>query len=130
MDVPGTRLYGGTIAIVNGAYALWRATMGEMMMAAMTQAWLMGALGVVILVHGVLLFTPVARSDAMARVSGPLMIGYAVLMLAQQAWLALAGMAAMAADAGMVALAFVMLASGVIMTTSGGERRTTGRPAP
>lgn len=128
------RLYGASIAIVSGGYSLYQATTG----AGMTgSAWLMVALGVVVLVHGVVLLTPAA--SILGRASGPLMVGYAVLMVVNQAWLATSandaapsdgmmndgmqgGMGAassMGADAGMVAIAILMLASGVIMTRRG-----------
>ncbi|WP_232700503.1 hypothetical protein [Halobacterium wangiae] len=134
------RLYGASVALVSGGYSLYQATTGMatsgtgMMGTGMTgSAWFMAALGVVVLVHGAVLLTPAASS--LGRASGPLMVVYAVLMLVNQAWLATAwgggmtgggtmndgsmrsGMdAAMGADAGMVAIAVLMLASGVIMT--------------
>ena len=58
------RLYGGSIAIVSGVYSGYLATTGVGMT---TAAWGMLALG---------------------TASGPLMIGYAVLMLLNQAWMA------------------------------------------
>jgi len=138
-DVSTTRLYGASIAVVSGVYSLFQATSGAGMSGS---AWVMAALGAVVLVHGVVLVTPAA--SALGRASGPLMIGYSVLMLANQAWLAsMAGdgtsgdgmgggmmdsgsmndgmqsgmdaASAMGADAGMVAIAVLMLASGVIM---------------
>ena len=130
------RLYGASIGVVSGVYSLFQATTGAGMSGS---AWFMAALGVVVLVHGVVLVTPAA--SALGRASGPLMVGYSVLMLANQAWLASmagggmndggmtdggsmndgmqSGMDAatgMGADAGMVAIAALMLASGVIMT--------------
>jgi hypothetical protein len=127
------RLYGASVALVSGGYSLYQATTGMAMsgMGASGSAWFMAALGVVVLVHGAVLLTPAVA--ALGRASGPLMVGYAVLMLLNQAWLATAGggMAAdgtmnggmqsgmdtaMGADAGMVAIAVLMLASGVIMT--------------
>lgn len=129
------RLYGASIAIVSGGYSLYQATTGAGMP---ESAWLMVALGVVVLVHGVVLLTPAAST--LGRASGPLMIGYAVLMLVNQAWLTTisdsemaddgmmndgmqSGMdaaSAMGTDAGMVAIAVLMLASGVIMTRRAG----------
>jgi len=127
------RLYGASVALVSGGYSLYQATTGMAVsgMGASGSAWFMAALGVVVLVHGAVLLTPAVA--ALGRASGPLMVGYAVLMLLNQAWLATAGggMAAdgtmnggmqsgmdtaMGADAGMVAIAVLMLASGVIMT--------------
>lgn len=132
-----TRLYGSVIAIVSGAYSLWLATSGADMT---NSAWLMLALGLVVLLHGVVLVTPLASS--LGRASGPLMIAYAVVMLLNQAWMTtdmgtggmdggmdggmnggMGGMdPAMAGpDAGMVAIAILMLASGIIMTVRSGR---------
>ncbi|MDH5020329.1 hypothetical protein [Halobacterium rubrum] len=139
--VSTARLYGASIGVVSGVYSLFQATTGAGMSGS---AWFMAALGAVVLVHGVVLVTP--ATSALGRASGPLMIAYSVLMLVNQAWLASTfgdGMAgggmndggmmdggsmndgmqsgmdaasAMGADAGMVAIAALMLASGVIMT--------------
>lgn len=142
------RLYGSAIALVSGGYSLLLATTGAEMTGA---AWLMLALGLVVLVHGVLLLTPAAARIGAA--SGPLMLAYAVVMLLNQAWIATAdptggmnglngmggmggmggmdGMTGISAgmgwDAGMVALAVLMLASGVIMTTRRGTMEGGGR---
>lgn len=121
------RLYGSAIAIVSGIYSLYLSTSTVEMS---TSAWGMLALGIVVLVHGVILVTPTASWIGSA--SGPLMIGYAALMLANQAWMTSlqrenasgmnAGMmgdpmaSGMGADPGMVAIAVLMLASGLIMT--------------
>lgn len=120
------RLYGGVIAVVSGLYSLWLSStgLGE------ATGVLMAVLGLVVLVHGVALFVvPERLGDA----SGPLMVVWAVLMLLNQAWMATmarpapmdggmgmdGGMApAMGWDVGMVAVAVIMLASGVIMWTS------------
>ncbi|MFB6268055.1 MAG: hypothetical protein ABEI31_10380 [Halodesulfurarchaeum sp.] len=118
------RRYGGVIAIVSGVYSLLRGSGGAMS----GPDWVMLLLGVVVLVHGVVLFTPAVRR--LGSVSGPLMIGYAVVMLANQAWMAtmstppmgdsmgMGGSAPMGPgyDLGMVAIAVIMLASGVLMT--------------
>jgi hypothetical protein len=133
-----TRLYGALIGLVSGGYSVWLATTGTAMT---TSAWWMLALGVIVLVHGAILMTPAARR--LEAASGPLMIGYAVLMLGTQAWMAaMAGtmgsttgmgagggmggmggtggmLAGMGVDAGMVALAVVMLGSGLLMTRRG-----------
>lgn len=126
--VSNTRLYGAAISVVSGLYSLWSASM----MSRMVSGWLMGALGVVVLVHGAVLLTDYA--DRLGDASGPLMIVYAVVMLLNQALLATgmlddgsgmgmsSGMggstitAGMGWDAGMVALALLMLGSGLIMT--------------
>jgi hypothetical protein len=119
-------LYGSAIALVSGGYSLFLATTGPDMTGS---AWLMLALGLVVIVHGIALVTPYAA--AIADVSGLLMIAYAVLMLLNQAWMTtmdgsgtggMNGMDSMATgmgpDAGMVAIALLMLASGVIMHTN------------
>lgn len=135
-DVSTARLYGSAVAVVSGLYSLLVSTSGMRMTAS---GWLMLLLGAVVLVHGVALLTDLA--DRLGDASGPLMIVYAVLMLLNQAWLAasdgtfggsgmdgtnggMGGMGgtggmggAMGWDLGMVALAVLMLASGVIMTT-------------
>ncbi len=77
------RLYGGSIAIVSGVYSGYLATTGVGMT---TAAWGMLALGLLVLVHGIVLVSPAA--SALGTASGPLMIGYAVLMLLNQAWMA------------------------------------------
>lgn len=120
------RLYGSLIALVSGGYSVYLATTGRGMSAS---AWLMVVLGVVVLMHGVVLLTPLAVR--LGSASGPLMIVYAVLMLLNQAVMAsmgssgmgdgMNGMNSVAAgmgwDAGMVAIALLMLASGAVMTT-------------
>jgi len=152
-DLSTARLYGSAVAVVSGLYSLLVSTFGMRMTAS---GWVMLLLGVVVLVHGVALLTPLA--DRLGDASGPLMVVYAVLMLLNQAWMAasdgmlggsgmnggmgggmnggmggmggaggMGGMGgAMGWDLGMVALAVLMLASGVIMTTrseamSGGD---------
>lgn len=127
------RLYGSAIAIVSGAYSLWLATTGTGMTGS---AWLMTLLGVIVLLHGVVLLTPLATT--LGSASGPLMIAYAVLMLLNQAWMTtgwiggggtggmdggMGGMdpAMVGPDAGMIAIAVLMLASGIIMTVRSGR---------
>lgn len=132
--VSDTRLYGGAIGIVSGGYSLWSASMATAMG---TGGWLMAVLGVVVLVHGALLLTEFA--DRIGDASGLLMIAYSVLMLLNQALLGsemMDGMgmggtgmdqrmmdgstvAGMGWDPGMVALATLMLVSGVIMARDG-----------
>jgi hypothetical protein len=121
-----TRLYGASIAFVSGGYSLWSASMASRMTAT---GWLMGVLGVVVIVHGAVLLTSFAAR--LGDASGPLMIAYSIVMLANQAWMGTMsggpmgdgmmgrGMAPGMGpgwDAGMVALAILMLVSGAIMT--------------
>lgn len=126
-----TRLYGAAIALASGGYSVLVGSTGRT-----AQAWLMLLLGAVVVIHGAVLLT--SWADRLGNASGPLMIAYAVLMLANQAWMGtmpggrmgggmsdggmmnggtMGGVAGtMGVDAGMVALALLMLASGVIMT--------------
>ncbi|QZY01007.1 hypothetical protein K6T25_05270 [Halobaculum rubrum] len=103
-------------------------------------SWVMLAIGVVVVVHGAVLLTPAVKR--LGSASGPLMIAYSLVMLLLQA-LGGAGMtgmgmtggtgtmgsmgstatAGMGWDLGMVALAVLMLFSGIVMTTrEDGER--------
>ncbi|MFC6723033.1 hypothetical protein ACFQE1_01230 [Halobium palmae] len=98
---------------------------------------LMALLGVVVVVHGVVLLTPYA--SRLGNASGLLMIGYSLVMLLNQALVGVTGSAnwgmgmgsgmdggmggmgapmtaGMGWDLGMVALAVLMLISGIIMT--------------
>ena len=126
------RLYGATIALVSGLYSAYLSVTGMAMTAG---AWFMLALGVVVFVHGVVLLTPAA--DRLGDDSGPLMLGYAALMLLNQLRLqftvgtgmtnggmgemgSMGPTAMMGTDPGMVAIAALMLASGVIMTIRDG----------
>jgi hypothetical protein len=139
MNGTTTRQYGAAIALVSGLYSLVSATGGSGMMGT-NSGWLMLLLGIVVLVHGVVLLTPYA--NRLGSASGPLMIGYSLLMLLNQALVGTTGSmnwglgggmgggmgtgmnggmsstmtAGMAWDLGMVALAVLMLVSGVIMT--------------
>jgi len=133
------RLYGAIIALVSGTYSIYLSTTGIEMT---TGAWLMAVLGGIVVVHGVVLVTPVV--GALGSYSGPLMLLYSLVMLLNQLRLATtatgmddgmgsgmndgmssgmssgmdAGTAGMAgADPGMVAIAVLMLASGIIMTS-------------
>lgn len=98
---------------------------------------IMVVVGLIVLVHGIVLLTPL--SAGIARVSGPLMILWALVMLgnqvllgAQPGWgmgasMSGSGMGGMMAsgvgwDPGMVAIAVLMLASGLIMS----RQRSTG----
>lgn len=127
--VSNTRLYGASIAFVSGLYSLWSASMASRMV---TSSWLMGLLGIVVIVHGAVLLTDYA--EKLGGASGPLMVVYSVVMLLNQVLLGTGMMddgsgmgmntgmggssmtAGMGWDAGMVALAVLMLVSGVIMT--------------
>ncbi|MFO7926570.1 MAG: hypothetical protein ACQET5_13265 [Halobacteriota archaeon] len=145
------RLYGATIAIVSGLYSAYLSVSGTQMS---TGAWFMLALGVVVVVHGIVLLTPMAAR--LGTLSGPLMLGYAGLMLLDQLRLSMnwtfaaindggmdgmgsgtggmgmdgvgpsTEMAMMGADAGMIAIAVLMLASGLIMTVRRGMMPADG----
>lgn len=113
--VSSTRLYGSLVALASGGYAVYR-SMG--MMDVQAGAWFMLIVGLVVIVHGLALTTPLA--DRLGGASGPLMIVWAVLMLGHQAWLGMGSgmngaMMGRAWDVGMVVLALLMLASGIIM---------------
>lgn len=131
--VSNTRQYGAAIAFASGLYSIWSASMASRMVAS---SWFMAVLGVVVLVHGAVLLTDFA--DRLGGASGPLMIAYAAAMLLNQALLGTGMMddgssgmnggmggsgmggssmtAGMGWDAGMVALAALMLVSGILMT--------------
>lgn len=130
--VSNTRLYGAAIAVTSGLYSLWSASMVSRMVAS---GWLMGVLGVVVIIHGALLLSD--QAHRLGSASGPLMIVYAVVMLLNQSLLGTglmddgSGMGmngemggstmttGMGWDGGMVALALLMLVSGLIMTRDG-----------
>ncbi len=123
--ISDTRLYASSIAIVSGVYAIGSVALDLAAAPMMTDVtatlgiggWIMLAIGVVVLVHGVLLLTPAA--DQMRRISGPLMILWAAIMLLDQWLLGMtSSMMGMGADAGMIAVAVLMLASGLIMMRS------------
>ncbi len=126
--VSNTRVYGAAIAFVSGLYSLWSASMASRMV---TSGWLMAVLGVVVIIHGAVLLSE--HADRLGSASGPLMVVYSVVMLLNQALLG-AGMmddgsgmgmndgmggsamtGGMGWDVGMVALATLMLVSGLIM---------------
>ncbi len=129
--VSETQLYGAVIAVTSGIYSLWSASIAPELSTGM---WVMALVGVVVLIHGVVLVTGFA--DRLENTSGPLMIGYAVIMLLNQALLGtgMLGMggssgmgmqngmgssqmtSGMGWDVGMVLLAVLMLVSGVNMT--------------
>lgn len=120
-----TRQYGAAIALASGLYSLF-AMDGAM---ASTAGTVMLVVGAVAVVHGIALLTPVA--DRLGNASGPLMVGYSLIMLVNQAVAMDSGRSStdmgmgmdsgsqmgemMALDAGMVALAALMLVSGLIM---------------
>ncbi|AUV84484.1 hypothetical protein C2R22_23345 (plasmid) [Salinigranum rubrum] len=138
------RQYGAAIALVSGLYSLISATGGTGMMGS-NSGLLMALLGVVVVVHGVVLLTPYV--DRLGNASGPLMIGYSLVMLLNQALVGVTGnanwgmgsgmgsgmdggmtggmgstmTAGMGWDLGMVGLAVLMLISGVIMTNRSGS---------
>ena len=129
-----TRLYASSIAIVSAVYSIGSAGASMMSSPMMTDAglaaggWVMLVLGIIVLLHGIGLLTPVA--DRIGRRSGPLMVVWAVVMLLNQGLSAAVtgwGMSgsrmasgSMMADAGwdpgMIAIAVLMLASGLIMS--------------
>ena len=122
---PATRLYASSIAIVSGIYAIGSSAsalsrtpmMSEMDAGVGLGTWIMLAVGIVVLVHGIVLLTPLAMR--LRRSSGPAMVLWALIMLVNQGLLAAMvgwGMGGMGADAGMVAIAALMLASGLIMS--------------
>lgn len=129
--VTNTRLYGASIAFASGLYSIWSASMASRMAAS---GWLMAVLGIIVVLHGAVLLTDYA--DRLGSASGPLMIAYAAVMLLNQALLGTGMMddgssmgmdggmnggmgggttAGMGWDAGMVALAALMLVSGIVM---------------
>ncbi|GAA0517406.1 hypothetical protein SAMN04488066_11063 [Halorubrum aquaticum] len=81
--VSDTRLYGAAIAFASGGYSI--ASAAGATRTTLT-AWLMLALGAVVVVHGALLLAPAVPLDD--ATSGGLMLAYAVVMLANQAALA------------------------------------------
>jgi hypothetical protein len=135
-----TRLYASSIAIVSGLYAIGLATVAMMQAPMMTDVsatlgvggWIMLAVGIVVLVHGIILPTPAV--GVLGRRSGPLMVLWAAIMLLDQGLFAAVpgwGMteargdmdspmtSGMGWDAGMVAIAVLMLVSGLIMSSHG-----------
>lgn len=116
-----TRLYAAAIAVVSGLYSTV-AAFGDGMAAMPMSDSIMLIVGVVVLLHGIVLLTPAA--ERLGRASGPLMLLWAAIMLGNQA-LAVASdesmMGAMSPDAGMVAIAVLMLASGLIMSRRRGQ---------
>lgn len=124
------RMYGAAIALVSGTYSMWSASMASSFD---VNAWLMLILGAIVVIHGVILLTQFAT--LLGSLSGPLMVGYALVMLGHQTLLGLGllgteggtGMepvrTTMAFDGGMVALSALMLISGVLMVREPTRRR-------
>ena len=111
-----TRLCAGAIALVSGTYSIGSAIGGGMRMTPVSDA-VMLVVGIVVIAHGIVLLTPLAVR--LGRASGPLMIVWAAIMLGNQLLAASMSNSMMASwDAGMVALAVLMLVSGVIMSRS------------
>lgn len=111
-----TRLYASAIAIVSGSYSIASAVGGMGAMMPMGES-IMLLIGVIVLVHGIVLLTPAARR--LGRLSGPLMVIWAAIMIGNELIAALTSGGAMRSaswDGGMVSLAILMLASGLIMS--------------
>ncbi len=113
-----TRLYAAAIAVVSGIYSVVSA-LGDAMGSMPMSDLIMLIVGVVVVVHGLVLLTP--AMDRLGRASGPLMILWAAIMLGNQALAAMTSSGSMmndtmSWDGGMVAIAILMLASGLIMS--------------
>ena len=111
-----TRLYATAIAVVSGLYSI-ASGLGDSMGSMPMSGSIMIGVGIVVLLHGMVLLSPAA--ERLGRASGPLMVLWAAIMLGNQALAALTSsgsmMGAMSWDGGMVAIAALMLASGLIM---------------
>lgn len=108
------RLYASAIALVSGSYSIGSAIAGGMAMTPMSDS-VMLVVGIVVIAHGSLLLTPLA--ERLGRTSGLLMMVWAAIMLANQLLAATTSGSMMASwDAGMVAVAVLMLVSGLIMS--------------
>lgn len=117
--LPTMWLYGALIAFASGGTSLVLSTTGPTMGAT---AWAMLLVGLAVVAHGVVLLLPLARP--MAPWHGPLMVLWGLAMLTIQGWMArmTAPMdpgATPGVDVGMVALAVLMLASGLVMARAG-----------
>lgn len=108
-----TPLYASAIAIVSGVYSI-AAVAGEGMGSMAMSQSIMLIVGAAVLVHGIVLLTPAAAS--LGRASGPLMVLWTAIMLGNLALAATMAAGSMTWDGGMVAIAFLMLTSGLIMT--------------
>ena len=114
-----TRLYASAIALVSGTYSVASAIVGGAAMTPLSDS-VMLVVGIVVIAHGIVLGTPLA--DRLGRASGPLMIVWAAIMLTNQLLTATMSSSMMVSwDAGMVALAALMLASGLIMSRRPGR---------
>jgi hypothetical protein len=115
-----TRLYATAIAVVSGLYSI-ASGLGDSMGSMPMSGSIMIGVGIVVLLHGMVLLSPAA--ERLGRASGPLMVLWAAIMLGNQALAALTSsgsmMGAMSWDGGMVAIAALMLASGLIMIRRG-----------
>lgn len=107
------RLYAAAIAVASGVYSVASAAGERADMMRMGDS-VMLVVGVVVIAHGILLITPVAHR--LGRMSGPLMIVWAAVMLANQVVSTTSDSMMTSWDGGMLALALLMLASGVIMS--------------
>ena len=108
-----TRLYAAAIAIVSGVYSIATVAGDRMESMAISES-IMLIVGALVLVHGVVLLTPAAAR--LGRASAPLMVLWAAIMLTNQMLAATMSAGSMTWDGGMVAIAVLMLASGLIMT--------------
>jgi uncharacterized membrane protein len=114
MPTSDTRLYAAAIAVASGLYSVASST-GDQMGAMPMSDSVMLLVGIAVILHGLALLTPMA--ERIAAVSGPLMIVWAGIMLANQLLAATSGsMMGAGWDGGMVALAALMLVSGALMT--------------
>lgn len=109
------RLYAATIALVSGIYSVASSIGGGTDMMPMNDA-VMLLVGIAVIAHGTALLTPLA--ERLGRISGPLMIVWAAIMLTNQLVSGASDSMMTSWDGGMVALALLMLASGVIMSRS------------
>lgn len=124
------RLYGRLIPVVSGGCSVYQSVTGPVMTGS---AWVMATVGVIVIAHGVVLLIPAV--DRLGMTSGPLIITYAVVTLLNQGlvmtaeWMSgemSAGMRSgmdgrmttgrMGVDGGMIAIAVLMLVSGVATT--------------
>ena len=125
-----SRWYGGLVAVVAGIYAIAMAAWGPGMSYA---DWFLLVVGGVVFGHGVALVGGFSRR--LDATSGALLVGYALVLVLSQAWLGVRddsplqqgtlsspsvhrelGWSTLPWDPGLVALAIVLLGSGVIMT--------------
>lgn len=114
-----TRFYASAIALVSGIYSIGSAIAGGMGPMPMSGS-VMLVVGFVVIAHGIVLLTPLA--ERLGRASGPLMIVWAIIMLANQLLAATMSSSTMVSwDACMVALAALMLVSGLIMSRRPGR---------